>query len=30
MTETITIEADTRGVATLWLDRAEKHNAMSA
>ncbi|RXV62135.1 enoyl-CoA hydratase [Roseovarius sp. A46] len=30
MTETITIDADTRGVATLWLDRAEKHNAMSA
>lgn len=30
MFETITIEQDTRGVATLWLDRAEKHNAMSA
>ncbi|QYX55631.1 crotonase/enoyl-CoA hydratase family protein [Roseovarius sp. SCSIO 43702] len=29
MTETITIERDARGVATLWLDRAEKHNAMS-
>lgn len=30
MGETITIERDARGVATLWLDRAEKHNAMSA
>lgn len=30
MFETITIERDGRGVATLWLDRAEKHNAMSA
>ncbi|WP_297774781.1 crotonase/enoyl-CoA hydratase family protein [uncultured Roseovarius sp.] len=30
MTETISIERDARGVATLWLDRAEKHNAMSA
>jgi methylglutaconyl-CoA hydratase len=30
MTETISIERDGRGVATLWLDRAEKHNAMSA
>ena len=30
MTETITIETDARGVATLTLDRAEKHNAMSA
>ena len=30
MAETITIEMDARGVATLWLDRAEKHNAMSA
>ena len=30
MYETISIEADARGVATLWLDRAEKHNAMSA
>lgn len=30
MTETITIETDVRGVATLTLDRAEKHNAMSA
>ncbi|MDR9395572.1 MAG: crotonase/enoyl-CoA hydratase family protein [Roseovarius sp.] len=30
MFETISIERDTRGVATLWLDRPEKHNAMSA
>jgi methylglutaconyl-CoA hydratase len=30
MTETITIERDARGVATLWLDRADKHNALSA
>ncbi|MEI4194668.1 crotonase/enoyl-CoA hydratase family protein [Roseovarius sp. E0-M6] len=30
MYETITVEHDGRGVATLWLDRAEKHNAMSA
>lgn len=30
MTVTISIERDARGVATLWLDRAEKHNAMSA
>lgn len=30
MFETISIERDARGVATLWLDRAEKHNAMSA
>ena len=30
MTETISIERDARGVATLWLDRADKHNAMSA
>jgi len=30
MAETITIETDARGVATLWLDRAEKHNALSA
>jgi methylglutaconyl-CoA hydratase len=29
MFETISIETDARGVATLWLDRAEKHNAMS-
>lgn len=30
MTSTISIERDARGVATLWLDREEKHNAMSA
>ena len=30
MTMTISIETDARGVATLWLDRADKHNAMSA
>ncbi|RBI75255.1 crotonase/enoyl-CoA hydratase family protein [Roseovarius sp. TE539] len=31
MTEqTIGLETDARGVATLWLDRAGKHNAMSA
>mgnify|MGYP001627890908 FL=1 len=30
MFETISIERDARGVATLWLDRAEKHNALSA
>lgn len=30
MFETITIETDVRGVATLTLNRAEKHNAMSA
>lgn len=30
MHETIEIERDARGVATLWLNRAEKHNAMSA
>ena len=30
MYETISIEKDARGVATLWLDRAEKHNALSA
>ncbi|MDU8929027.1 crotonase/enoyl-CoA hydratase family protein [Alisedimentitalea sp. MJ-SS2] len=29
MYETLSIETDDRGVATLWLDRAEKHNAMS-
>jgi methylglutaconyl-CoA hydratase len=28
--ETIKIDVDTRGVATLTLDRAEKHNALSA
>ncbi len=27
--ETIRIERDARGVATLWLARAEKHNAMN-
>ena len=30
MFETITISTDLRGVATLTLNRAEKHNAMSA
>jgi methylglutaconyl-CoA hydratase len=30
MFETITIETDTRGVATLTLNRAEKHNALTA
>ena len=30
MFETITLKTDTRGVATLVLDRPEKHNAMSA
>ena len=30
MPETIAIDVDARGVATLTLDRAEKHNAMSA
>ncbi len=30
MFETITIETDSRGVATLTLNRPEKHNAMSA
>ncbi len=30
MFETIRVETDARGVATLTLDRAEKHNAMSA
>lgn len=29
MFETIRIETDARGVATLWLARAEKHNALS-
>jgi methylglutaconyl-CoA hydratase len=28
--ETVTIETDARGVATLTLNRAEKHNAMNA
>ncbi|WP_170577378.1 crotonase/enoyl-CoA hydratase family protein [Ruegeria arenilitoris] len=30
MFETISVTTDARGVATLTLDRAEKHNAMSA
>lgn len=30
MSETISIERDARGVAVLTLERAEKHNAMSA
>lgn len=30
MFDTITVTTDARGVATLKLDRAEKHNAMSA
>jgi methylglutaconyl-CoA hydratase len=30
MFETIRIDHDARGIATLWLDRAEKHNAISA
>ncbi len=30
MYETITLEADARGVATLCLNRPEKHNALSA
>lgn len=30
MFETVTIETDARGVATLTLNRAEKHNAMNA
>lgn len=29
MFETIRIDTDTRGVATLWLARPEKHNALS-
>ena len=28
--DTIRVERDARGVATLWLARAEKHNALSA
>ena len=30
MYETLEIERDAHGVATLWLSRAEKHNALSA
>lgn len=30
MFETLEIERDTRGIVTLWLSRAEKHNALSA
>lgn len=30
MYETVSLDRDERGVATLWLDRAEKHNALSA
>lgn len=30
MFETIRIETDERGIATLWLARADKHNALSA
>ena len=30
MYETVSIERDARGVATLWLDRPDKHNALSA
>ena len=30
MSETIRIETDPRGVATLWLARPDKHNALSA
>lgn len=30
MPETVRIERDARGVATLWLARAEKHNALSS
>lgn len=30
MADTVSIETDDRGVATLWLDRADKHNAMNA
>ena len=29
MYETLSIERDERGVATLWLDREDKHNALS-
>ena len=30
MAETVRVERDGRGVATLWLARAEKHNALSS
>jgi methylglutaconyl-CoA hydratase len=30
MAETVRVERDGRGVATLWLARGEKHNALSA
>ena len=30
MYETLEIALDKHGVATLWLDRADKHNAISA
>lgn len=30
MAETVRVTRDARGVATLWLARAEKHNALSA
>jgi methylglutaconyl-CoA hydratase len=30
MAETVRVTRDVRGVATLWLARAEKHNALSA
>ena len=30
MSETLEIKTDKQGVATLWLERADKHNAMSA
>ena len=30
MAETVRVTRDARGVATLWLSRAEKHNALSA
>lgn len=30
MYQTLKVETDARGVATLWLARSEKHNAMSA
>ena len=30
MTETIRIDRDDRGVATIWMVRVEKHNALSA